>query len=288
MYKFWGKDEINLIKKLYLDDGLSCEELYLIYKKEFDRTKESVWLKIKRLKLKHTKDQTKEIKSRGRVGDKNGMFNKLSPLKGLTKENSDIIKEGALKLSIKRKEMFREGKLLRMEGSKNPMYGKKSWNNGLTKFNTESIFNGSLKSSITIKKNWLKKTEEEKQIIVDRLQKSMIQKKKMNKIENKIKNLLEDNDINFIPNKYINGFYVDFFLIDFNLVIECDGDFWHANPKFYENKNLHLIQIKNKERDERKNKMLNDNSIDFLRFWEYDIHNNFNTVKSIILIKTTI
>lgn len=63
------------------------------------------------------------------------------------------------------------------------------------------------------------------------------------------------------------------------MVIECDGDYWHVNPKFYKNKILTAAQIKNIERDTRKNILLTNKKIDFVRFWEDDIKNNFEKVK---------
>lgn len=102
---------------------------------------------------------------------------------------------------------------------------------------------------------------------------------KATKIEIKISEYLESENIEFIKNMKINYFYVDFYLPLYNIVLECDGDYWHSNPKFYKNKNLTDVQIKNLDRDKRKNKMLEDNKIKYLRFWEYDIHNNFDKVK---------
>lgn len=57
------------------------------------------------------------------------------------------------------------------------------------------------------------------------------------------------------------------------------GDYWHANPKIYVDKKLTEAQIKNIDRDKRKNTLLKTKSINFIRFWECDIKNNFETVK---------
>lgn len=54
---------------------------------------------------------------------------------------------------------------------------------------------------------------------------------------------------------------VDFYLPDYNLVIEADGDYWH---------NLERQKIKDKRRNE-KLKVLNYR---ILRFWEHDIKKN--------------
>jgi very-short-patch-repair endonuclease len=54
------------------------------------------------------------------------------------------------------------------------------------------------------------------------------------KIELMVKKVLEDNNINYIHQyEGIYGIYVDFYLPKYNLVIEVDGDYWHANPNKY-------------------------------------------------------
>lgn len=286
----WLDEEILLLKKLYVTNGLSMIELKPIFNKKYNRSDDSIRLKIKRLKLRHTKEQICEIKSRLNSGNKNGMFGKISAMKGLTKNNSKMMKEKSLKLSQTRKKMYEEGLLPNLSGSNNPMFGKKPWNDGLNKDNSLIIKNYGDKISIQKKKNWLNKTPEEKQIIIDRLNNSMIQSKKPTKIEIKMEEFLKRERIKYIKNYKINGFLVDFYLSKYNLVIECDGDYWHANPEFVKDKELTQSQIKNIDRDNRKNKMLVKEGINLLRFWEREINNHFNNVenkikKSLVLSK---
>lgn len=283
MGEIWSNEEINLLKHLYEKKGLSKIEICPFFNKKYNRTCDSIWIKIKRLKLKHTKEQTKNIKSRLNSGDKNSMFGKVSPMKGLTKENSDIIKNKSIKLSNTRKQMFINGELPDFSGQKNPMFGKTPWNMGLTKENNSLLKLMSEKSSLTHKNKWKNKTENEKKLIIKRLNSAMIQTKTPTKIELKIKKLLDDYQINYKPNYTLNGFLCDFYLIDFNFVIECDGDYWHGNPLFYDEDALNIVQQKNKNRDTRKNEMLIENSINFVRFWEHDIHKNFEMVKDTLL-----
>ena len=56
-----------------------------------------------------------------------------------------------------------------------------------------------------------------------------------------------------------------------NLVIECDGDYWHGNinnPRF---KTLNEKQIKTKEKDKLRTKELQEIGFKVLRLWESDI-----------------
>ena len=104
-------------------------------------------------------------------------------------------------------------------------------------------------------------------------------KKKSHKtsIELKISNILLEYKIKFESqyNIYyddVNYKTYDFYLEDFNLLIEADGDYWHANPKKYLIEDeLTNVQKINKLNDEFKNNLANKNGYNLLRFWETDI-----------------
>jgi G:T-mismatch repair DNA endonuclease (very short patch repair protein) len=75
------------------------------------------------------------------------------------------------------------------------------------------------------------------------------------------------------------NFVFDFYIPSKNLVIECQGDYWHANPRKYGLNNTNDIQKKNIERDNRKKNYLLKNDIENLFIWEFDIKNNFHIIK---------
>lgn len=279
MGKFWSKEEIDFLKDLYINDGLSVAELYPIFNKKFNRTQTAICVKIGKLKLKHTKKQISDIKSRIFSGEKNGMYGKSSSLKGLTKETSEMIRIRSEKTSKTRKKMYKEGLLPDLSGKNNPMYGTVAWNRGKNKYNDKRLYEYGLKVSKAKIEWWENLSKSEKETVIDRLNKAMIQNNKVTKIEKIINNFLVKNCLLFETNKKIGRFYVDFYLVEYNLVIECDGDYWHANPMFYKKENLTETQIKNVDRDKRKEKMLYDKSINILRFWEHDIIYNFEFVK---------
>ena len=95
------------------------------------------------------------------------------------------------------------------------------------------------------------------------------------KLEKIFEQILEENKIKYIPRFYtpdIKAFY-DFRLKNTNILIECDGDFWHCNPiNFPEPK--YNTQKYNLERDKIKNQWAKNNGYTLLRFWENDINNN--------------
>jgi very-short-patch-repair endonuclease len=104
------------------------------------------------------------------------------------------------------------------------------------------------------------------------------------KLEEKFKILLDVLDIKyqhfFIAPK-INKVF-DFYISEYNLLIEIDGDFYHCNPKIYDIPvcKTQEINIKN---DKLKNDWAQSNGYKLLRFWEDDINNNIKQVKQILL-----
>src|SRR5690554_6921571 len=103
MRKNWSEEEVLYLSNLYEKDGLSLSEIFPLFSKKYNRTLESIKIKIKKLKLKHTSEQTKKIKSRLKIGELNHIFGKASPMRGLNKENSEIIRQASNKISNTRK-----------------------------------------------------------------------------------------------------------------------------------------------------------------------------------------
>ena len=78
-------------------------------------------------------------------------------------------------------------------------------------------------------------------------------------IELKVEKELQKRGINYqkqVP--LCNIAIVDFYLPEYRIVIQCDGDYWHN------------LQGR-KEKDERQNKILIFNGFNVYRFWEYEI-----------------
>ena len=63
---------------------------------------------------------------------------------------------------------------------------------------------------------------------------------------------------------------VDFYLPEYRIVIQCDGDYWHNKPE-------------QKIRDEQQDKVLTFNGFNVYRFWEHEINNSVkNCISKII------
>lgn len=107
--------------------------------------------------------------------------------------------------------------------------------------------------------------------------------KKDSKIFNKVNELLNKMDILYENEKNFGYYSVDHYLTDFNLVIETMGDYWHGSPLKYPNyEQLNSIQIKDINRDKRKQTYLKNKGINILYLWEKDIKQNENLCKLLI------
>jgi len=93
------------------------------------------------------------------------------------------------------------------------------------------------------------------------------------KIERKIAKELTKRKIPYIAQYTIDRRFVcDFVIPSLNIVIECDGDYWHANPKIYDIKKLDKRQKEKVERDKIKDKRLKELGWRVVRFFESDIN----------------
>ncbi|PKP53830.1 MAG: hypothetical protein CVT92_02540 [Bacteroidetes bacterium HGW-Bacteroidetes-1] len=73
-----------------------------------------------------------------------------------------------------------------------------------------------------------------------------------------------------------NSFY-DFYLPEYNIIIEVDGDYWHANPELYDYDHLDQRQAKHVIKDHNKEELAKKHNYQLYRFWESD----FNNIESV-------
>ena len=66
-------------------------------------------------------------------------------------------------------------------------------------------------------------------------------------------------------------FVCDFAIPPIKIIIECDGDYWHANPKIYNHNLLDIRQKRNLKNDNFKNLYLSKQGWKVFRFFESDI-----------------
>ncbi|WP_180994123.1 hypothetical protein [Bacillus sp. Marseille-P3661] len=104
------------------------------------------------------------------------------------------------------------------------------------------------------------------------------------RIERLMEIILKELGVTYTYSFILENRQYDFLVQSQKLIIECDGDYWHANPKFYPSPKdwqLERIQI-----DKQKNEIAIKNNYKIVRFWEFDILNNrdfvISKLKSII------
>jgi very-short-patch-repair endonuclease len=82
-------------------------------------------------------------------------------------------------------------------------------------------------------------------------------------------------NVEYEPQHRIGRFTVDFFVPALSLAIEVQGDYWHANPKLYDDASLNKTQLRGRKRDERKRAYFASHpEYRYIELWESDIRAN--------------
>lgn len=90
-------------------------------------------------------------------------------------------------------------------------------------------------------------------------------------IEIKMAEELRRRGIDFVEQYNLDGkFLPDFYIPKYNIIIECDGDYWHS---------LHKVV----ERDARKSEYIKSKGISLYRFWESEINESVEACVDIVL-----
>ncbi|MCK4357323.1 MAG: DUF559 domain-containing protein [Candidatus Cloacimonetes bacterium] len=97
------------------------------------------------------------------------------------------------------------------------------------------------------------------------------------KPELKMKEILNELNIPFEHQFRLGNHLFDFRILNTNILIEVDGDYWHGNLKIF--KKLSKRQLKQKQKDIKNEKLAKENNFILLRFWENDILKDSESVK---------
>lgn len=139
--------------------------------------------------------------------------------------------------------------------------------------------------------NWLLKQEKKKlKIPKTPTQKKNYIEKQAKKMywnptgpEIRLGEILDELKIYYFSQKIVKDKIFDYYIPKFNLLIEVDGDYFHGFGKEY--KDLNEIQKRSNRNDKEKDVLAKGLGYDILRFWEHDIYNNPDFIKSEILKK---
>jgi len=95
--------------------------------------------------------------------------------------------------------------------------------------------------------------------------------------------MLEGLEADFMPQAPLGHYTVDFLVPDIKLVIQADGDYWHAHPDIYGDgegqKPLSKIQRKRRRLDASCDSYLQNRGYGVLRLWEGDLNSDLSACR---------
>lgn len=92
--------------------------------------------------------------------------------------------------------------------------------------------------------------------------------------------LLDEIGVKYTKEYSLGNFYYDIHITGTSLLIEVQGDYWHANPEIYLDKNkINQTQQANVRRDHYKRRFAKENGFYTLYIWEKDLKNDLDKVK---------
>ena len=171
--------------------------------------------------------------------------------KKLTEEHKKKISNTLKRKGIKPKERY-SGE----PWNKNKKGVQVAWNKGLIGVQD------SIKKGKTFEEFYGKEKAEEIRNLIKEKRKYQVLPKKDSSIEVKIQNYLKQLNIDFFTHQYMkieHGYQCDILIPYLNLVIECDGDYWHKYPI-------------GRDIDHIRTKELIEKGFKVLRIWEFEIN----------------
>jgi len=144
---------------------------------------------------------------------------------------------------------------------------KEKWKNGeISKKQKETFHDGKVKGGFETRFKKSHNYNDKRFEVIKKLKekrKQQILPIKDTKIEVKTQNFLKQLGIEFFTHQYMkieHGYQCDILIPSMNMVIECDGDYWHKYPT-------------GKEIDHIRTKELLKKGFKVLRLWEFEIKN---------------
>jgi very-short-patch-repair endonuclease len=136
--------------------------------------------------------------------------------------------------------------------------GREAWNKGKTGiYSLETIEKIRRATLLQMSEHRIKKTECEKVM----------------------ESILQELEIKYIYSFVIQHKQYDFLLINYNVIIEYDGDYWHGNLSIDKFSNLSEMQLLNQANDIYKNILAQTFGYFIFRFWENEILNHTEIIK---------
>jgi G:T-mismatch repair DNA endonuclease (very short patch repair protein) len=97
--------------------------------------------------------------------------------------------------------------------------------------------------------------------------------------EKEVEGILLDLNISYLRERYIKHktFRCDF-IVDSQIIVEVQGDYWHGNHRLFNKEDLNNIQKDKIERDKKKFEFAYEKGYTVIEIWEMDIYNKYKLV----------
>ena len=272
----WSNEEINILKENYnLRDNHEIKEMLP------RRTVGAISQKLNTLNLRRTDDFIKKIYKK-RSGKNNHNYGKK-----LTQERIEQIRKRNTKnLDMEYiKKSYLSGKSINSISKELKVANSNIWKK-LKRIGVKTRSQGLIGKKVSLEtRNKMRlanigKTHTKTTINKIRIVRSkQIFPKKDSSIELKIQNFLKQLGIEFFTHQYMkieHGYQCDILIPSMNLIIECDGDYWHMNPnKFKPEDRIFKNGMTAQERwdlDKARTDELMGGGFKVWRLWEHEIN----------------
>lgn len=112
----------------------------------------------------------------------------------------------------------------------------------------------------------------------------ILRNNKKSKPEYTFENFLIELQISYIFQFKVKNRFFDFYLPDYNTIVEIDGDYFHGRGLSYDSMNLQ--QKRSYKNDKYKNSIIKKLDFRFIRIWESDLYKmNLENIKTVICQK---
>jgi hypothetical protein len=211
-----------------------------------------------------------------------------------------------LNRNLQKKHICKQCSLKKQTGDGNPFYNKQHSSNSTNKISNSRIgkycgkdnhmFNNPFYKKIISDKaieRWNNGSMEETRIklrnlMKDRIASGELKSYNRSKAEDELIKILNQNNIDVIPNFLLCGKIFDIYVPFFNLLIEYNGDYWHCNPNKYDENYINVKKNKTAkeiwEYDKNKLYLAKNNGYNCEVIWESDYKKNKNIIIELIKI----
>jgi len=143
-----------------------------------------------------------------------------------------------------------------------------AWNNLTDEENQKRVD----KQTISIKKYWNNLTDEQKN--------KLYRYNGASSLESKVSEILNGLSISYITQFHLKGKIFDFRILNTNILIEVNGDYWHCNPSKYKAEEIVKFHSNSKkvsdiwEKDDVKKKLAEIDGFKVVYIWEEEMKNS--------------